>query len=453
MKKGIIVLLVAVLALGSAFAVTMTGSANLDFGYNFKTTEWGFDNGKSAKTSFTFELASDKADFGSKGEGDLYAEIAAEFSVTLSSSVAPTKTWIDTGSSWYYIEASNLTDGSIPTFGGKWVAKITKANIIYKDLTIGILNAGGGKDYAKTYYYEKSDSSNHKYVQESIVKMGSKLADGFTFDYAKKVNGGFGANGNVNNGTYNVFAHAELTAIENFKAYAWTNLKETAKVLGAGATYTYAADELSATAAADVKYTVDGDAEIEFAANANYDFLTFDAYYLTKDTFNTNKLDAKVAATFDDGVVAGAYVDVRDIISKAQDITLNVDFNEGIVITNAWVETIVDGSLLAAGIEGAVDAVTFGCSYTTNYEFNDHIIAASAKYKADKFTASIGTGSDGIEFTDKLVHASVKASVESDAIIDNCTLRIAYTGADFAKNATDEIINAGAITASATIKF
>ena len=96
MKKGIIVLLIAVLVSGFAFAdlVTpgkITGSAGIEFSVDLNDKDsnahaWGFANPRTAKYSFKFEFDSAKVAIGEDHQTDIWAELAAEvLSVHISS--------------------------------------------------------------------------------------------------------------------------------------------------------------------------------------------------------------------------------------------------------------------------------------------------------------------------------------------------------------------------------
>lgn len=447
MKKGFIVLLVALLAACSVFAATMSGNASINAGYNLETTEWGLKNGTGMSAGFTFELAADSGDFGSKGEGDLYAEIAADFYGEIVVGEDET-VWKDKGYVWTQVPSLNGT-GSWVGLGvdGVWRARITKANIIYKDITFGILNAGGGYDYAKTYYKEVSDSVTHTYKADSKVKMGKTLVDGFTVTYSDLFTAGFGATGKGTD-EYKIFGQAQLTAIENLKLAGYGYLANDKKEVGAAAAYTFEADKLSASAAADFTYKSGVKAALEVSANATYENYSVDAYYVTVDNFNTNKLDAKVSAKFDEGIVASASAEVRDIIGNAQKISAAVNFNEGIVITKVTGKTNLGAKTFEVGCEGKVDAFKFGASYGTKYDFSAHTVKANVEYKANMFTAKANTT---VGFTsDAVTKAEVGASITSTKLIDNCTVSLAYSKADFAKTADH---NLGKIDLSATVAF
>ena len=83
MKKGIIVLLIAVLVSGFAFAA-FTGNAKITFGTDLDKKTFGFGNWATGKYTFEFTydtLAASK----DAHETELWAEIAAEGSVKLAS--------------------------------------------------------------------------------------------------------------------------------------------------------------------------------------------------------------------------------------------------------------------------------------------------------------------------------------------------------------------------------
>ena len=71
MKKTIAILLVAIMAVGSAFAA-FSGSAQVGVGANFDTGDWGFI-GNETKVTFDVDLATMNAE--DVSEGDIYASI------------------------------------------------------------------------------------------------------------------------------------------------------------------------------------------------------------------------------------------------------------------------------------------------------------------------------------------------------------------------------------------
>ncbi|MBP5163387.1 MAG: hypothetical protein ILP16_10495, partial [Spirochaetales bacterium] len=137
MKKGIIVLLIAVLVAGFAFADgvltagTLKGDATIKFGIDLDDKTFGFVNATSWKYNFKFEFDSTKVAVGEDHQTELWAELAAEATA--------------------YIK---VTDGATaaPAAPITTSVKITKANIHVGEWTFGILNMGTGPDYAKAYY-------------------------------------------------------------------------------------------------------------------------------------------------------------------------------------------------------------------------------------------------------------------------------------------------------------
>lgn len=123
MKKILSIALIAALIVGSAFAGFKKGEATIDLGYNLDTTDYGFANATAVKYNFGFELGSDSGE--KAGEGDLRAEIAASFKAEFKASD--------------YTEKVDHTADVIKI-------EVTKANIIYKDATVGILGCKSRKN-------------------------------------------------------------------------------------------------------------------------------------------------------------------------------------------------------------------------------------------------------------------------------------------------------------------
>ncbi|MDD2233134.1 MAG: hypothetical protein PHS20_09605, partial [Sphaerochaetaceae bacterium] len=179
MKKILTILLVAVLAVGFAFAADFTGNATISAGYNLDNTDWGFANATALTAEITLKLGG--ADVGSTGEGDIYAEIAGTYAINLVATPA----------------------AAVPTLESTF--KITAANIHFgEDLVVGILNAGGGYSYAVSYWDDNHDGK----ADVNAVVLGSKMAPGFTVTY-KDYTAGFGMNGNAKAKTYKFFGQAQ----------------------------------------------------------------------------------------------------------------------------------------------------------------------------------------------------------------------------------------------------
>ena len=456
MKKGIIVLLIAVLVSGFAFA-GFSGNAKITFGADLDDKSFGFGNWATGKYTFSFTydtLAAGK----DAHETDLWAEIAAEGSVKVSST-AQIAANTDVSK---VATPSASADGSI-----KATFKITKANIHVGEWTFGILNAGAAVNYAKSYYTD--DDGN---AINNVVGGGARLVPGFTVAYADW-RGGFGLKGNWAGESleYNVFAHGETKAFkfgenEEFSLQAgayvhYYNEKLVGadpKNFGAAAKLAYAAEKLSADAAADLKLER-ADSEntffFEAAANATYkiDNGSFGLnVYATNNVLKTDakdnyadgkgiKLDAKVWAKYDfdfDGtkLATEGYVEVRDAIIDARAITV---FAKETL-------TVLDGKLALAFSE----KFAFATKALT--------LTAKATYTAEKFTAWAGVDDATLVFgtvgagNPALTALKLSCGIKSTKIIENAEIGLTYKGLNLAKNG-ESITKKGAIEAYATIAF
>ncbi len=394
MKKGIIVLLITVLVAGFAFAGTLKGSAGISFKTNFDEQNWGFANPAEAKYSFSFDFDTTAA---GKDEHstDIWAEIAAEASAG--------------------IEVKNAKVSG--TTSSAYSVAIKKANIHVNDITFGILDAGTGVNFAKSYYKVGDNAVDN-------VKGGSKLAPGFTFAY-KQFKGGFGATGTKLD-SYKIFAHAE---IDDFKIaedkiavsagiYGLLTDVDADKVLGGSVKFAFAQDKLSADVAADLNFLGE---KYEIAANAKYDFVTANVYAYIADGL---QLDAKLGAEYKiEEVNLKGFVDARSILDDARKIEVQLEEST------------------------TVDALTF--KFVENYKFADKNLSLTEEctYKADKFTASakleqvLSFGAEKV-----LSKLGAQASVTSTAIVENAELKLAYNSADL-------LTKKGSVEASATISF
>ena len=112
MKKGIIVLLITVLAAGMAFA-SVSGSASFSAGYDLDSKVFSIDNGKTGKNAFTFDLAAESGETAAVESG-IYAKLGA----SLKASIKDGDMKID----------FKLTDATIQAVDGLWSVNLTKVN-------------------------------------------------------------------------------------------------------------------------------------------------------------------------------------------------------------------------------------------------------------------------------------------------------------------------------------
>ena len=405
MKKILSIALIAALVATSAFAA-FSGSAAIKAGVDLDSKNYGFINSDSETLIFTFEFAS--GEVSASGEGDLRAEIAADFSVGFD----------------YDTTADDLvTDAS--------VIEITKANIIYKDVTVGILNAGKSATYAADYHLDDDGDPITNYVKALSGVPGFTVS---AFGY----NGGFGFNGDADAETYAVLAHAQTKSFDlaegvTAQAAAGMKVTESASVFGVSAKTAFVKDAISADAAVDFGFGEK--VAVDFAANAAYDFVSANVYYGTEDGFKSNKLDAMVAAekAVNENITVGGSVDFTDIIVDAREIAISAD-----------------GTFAFA-------PVTLGASASYSVFAKDLEVSADITYGANLFTAKAGVVFGTTIDTEDSSYVYATASISSDKVVDGATISLAYAPAKdsgvVVTNYLKDGTKLGTIYASATIAF
>ena len=427
MKKGIIVLLITVLAAGMAFA-GLTGSAAINLGYNLDTKDYGFENKTNGTYKFTFSFDTASAEV-SEHQTNVWAEVAAEASAYIEYSKKDAKSG-HTGS--ISTITGKIVDGEpVIDFGTVKIA-VKKANIHINDITFGILNAGGAYNYAADYHL---DDDGDPILDK--VKSEGKKAPGFTVSY-NGYSAGFGFKGNSEAKTYNVLAHAQTKSFDlaeglSAQAAAYAFVSDAAKNFYGAAKAAYAADKLSADAAAEIAIN-DSKVNVEAAANASYDFVYANVYFYTlaldREANVKPYLDAKVGAGYtfagDVEVKVNGFVDAENVLADAREITVGAD-------ATATVAPVSVLGKVSYGIYGKQLALEGKVTY------NHEVFTAYAQLKS-----ALTIGADPA-----LTSLKPELSVSTDKIVENAGLALTWKGADFAKG----IEKKGAITASATIKF
>ena len=415
MKKGIIVLLITVLAAGMAFA-GLTGSAAINLGYDLDTKNYGFENVQGMKYSFTFVVDAATPEV-AEHQTNIWAEIAASGKATISVKDAK-----DTAA----VPVLKIAE-----------LEIKKANIHINDITIGILNAGGAYNYAADYHL---DNQNKPLTDKVETKAATVLeVPGFTVSY-DGYGAGFGFTGNSGAETYKVLAHVQTKQFEfveglTAQAAAHAFVADNTKQFYFAAKTAYKADKLSAGAAGEIKIN-DSKLDVEAAANASYDFVYANLYFYTlaadRDADVKARLDAKLGAGYTFGedveVSVNGYVDAVNVIKDAREITIGAD-------ASATVSPVSVFGKASYGIYGKKLALEGKVTY------NHEVFTAYAQLKA-----ALTIGADPA-----LTSLNPELSVSTDKIVENATLALTWKGAEFAEGAAAK--TNGAIKASATIKF
>ena len=427
MKKGIIVLLITVLAAGMAFA-GLTGSAAINLGYNLDTKVYGFENDAKATYKFKFSFDTASAEV-AEHQTNVWAEVAAEASAYIEYS----KKDAESGYTGSISKITGTIVGGNPVIDfGTVKITVKKANIHVNDITFGILNAGGAYNYAADYHLDDNGKplTNKVFTKEA-------MAPGFTVSY-DGYGAGFGFTGKSDAGTYKVLAHVQTKQFEfveglTAQAAAHAYVADNAKQFYFAAKTAYKADKLSAGAAGEIKIN-DSKFDVEAAANASYDFVYANLYFYTlaaeRDADVKARLDAKLGAGYTFGedveVSVNGYVDAVDVIKDVREITIGAD-------ASATVSPVSVFGKASYGIYGKKLALEGKVTY------NHEVFTAYAQLKA-----ALAIGADPA-----LTSLKPELSVSTDKIVENATLALTWKGADFAKGVDKK----GAITASATIKF
>ena len=455
MKKGLMLLLIAALIAGAAFA-SFSGSAKITFGADLDDMTWGFDDLAGGKLvfEFTFDTLDETKD---AHETDLWAEIAVAGGVDIYDFL---KLSTDTS---VWDKDSVKKEG---TFDILSQFEITAANIHIYDFTFGILNSGKGADYAWSYYKDE-----FLILPENDVLFGPEsLLPGFTVEY-KEWKGGFGLVGSnaLDKLRFALVAHGESKkftfgaddeVFAQVGGYVWYyndfRVGAPPKYTGGAFQTGYASDSFTANLAADLQVVKEywrNDFEYEVSADATYiinddgkvglnvyaapGILTTSVRYYYYDYEHTAKLDAKLWANYDfdfDGteLKTEAYVDVRDALIDMREIELYAK------------ETlkIMDKKL----------ALVFSQSYKI---FNKDLkLTAKATYTHEKFETWVALTSLAYNFNEKEFSAfNVSCGITSEAIIENAEIGLTYKKANFVRKEDGSFKKLGTIEAYASVSF
>ena len=485
MKKTIAILLVAILAVGSAFAA-FSGEASLGFGGNFDNGNYGFiDSG--AKVKVDVDLAT--ADAEAIAEGDVYASIKGTLVLKAYSGEESVKEFPDPNSETKY------------NYGFRLMADITEAKIAGENWEVSILGLDDAPNYAKGFQTYT--------VEDGIDKWGFERADfdenyntALPFEKATGVQAtvygykaGFGLVGDYSSAdTWKFEDNINLAALFETPEYDFDGIKlqfgtaysyksfkglkdgavesldvGTAKTnaLSVSAKAGYATDTLSVMAATDVafkfadKTTVDADVTLDVV----YDFLTVNAYYGTdpvtgkkpsEDADGKKKADTYDKFTSEHMLSAQVITDlnsfevpvkltagVNDIIAKqAISVKAEVTPMEDLKLTVKGGYTIDDNGRDDNGKIREQKKIIgkWSAGLDGEYTVNDYKITAgiSAEQKV----------TEGAK-----VKLGMNAAVETTSLIPGATLKLAWADAKDLLDMDPDATNYGKITASIKMTF
>ena len=455
MKRTIAILLVAIMAVGSAFAA-FSGSAQIGVGANFDNGNYGFiDNSNSV--GINFELANMAGE--AVGEGDIRASIKGSLVLEVFTADDYEKSADD---KLPFVLVGDWGDNMFIGLG----ASVDEAKIEGSNWYISLLGVPGGPDFAKSAI-DTYDKAVKKYdiVTDKDGATGNASwsvpyvkAPGVEFGVADYVVGaGFWADAQSNpdldlfnqyaatayfmtpsydlNGlTLQAGAVYSLSSGDSDKSFSDKNDSKAYNAIGASAKVGFTNDAFAVSAATDIGYDIENEEfGADVAANFTYDFLTVDGYYGTnpkvKDDGSKvkNLLSAQVitdlnAMDMPIKVTASA----KDLID-AQDFDLSVEFKVGAFTLTPSVGYVIKTEKFNAGLKGQYDH----------------------EYFTAKASVSVETGFDKPSTTLK-----ASASVENTTIIPGSTIKLEWKDAeDLLNNSADHEKNFGKLIASIKVEF
>ena len=444
MKKSIIIILIALIVTGFAFAGKLTGSAGLRFDVKLDKDDagfknWGFVNASSWQYTFDFEVDTTAVEVG-EHKTDLWAELAIEGSASFGINKAP-------------------DDGG--DFHGEYAVDLSKAEIHYgEDLVIGLLKVGKGVDFAS--YYKVGANGLPLY---DTVKDDHEAIAGFTVNF-KDWYGGFATKGSWGDETkYTFYGHARTPEFKfaedaitvqagGYGAYANnSDVFARATYLGGGAKAGYASDKFTAGIGFDAMYD---DETFMYEAAANAKFTVIEKLDVKLDVYATPGALIPVFTAYAGDDAKKMKLDAR--LSSGYTFDLNENTEVGVTGYVEVTDALIDGrEITISATESAklLEKKALELSLTETYQVYAKILdlVASVKYTAEKFVATAKL-SPSFKFGDeaKLTKLGFECEIYSEAIIENAKIGLKYSGADFVK-AGDTIKKAGTISAYATISF
>ena len=432
MKKGIIVLLIAVLVSGFAFA-GFSGYAGIQLNADLNNKEYGFANKPDA--SFTFEFAADTKELtGEKLYGELKATAKAIVD-KIGKAEGLEKDYV-----YLYFDNGDSGDG---TYALGLVLKIETAKIVGDGWFVDILGVKSAYDYAKaavaTAYQDKDKNAfdlqkrakdDNGVLQPKFKKSASTYkvqydkAPGVAFGYAGFVASvGFLKNdaGTKFSATIETPEFAFSDDAVKVQAAAMASKKAgTGKTnVGAAAKTNIAIQDVKLGVAADFGIEGIGD-EAQFNMDARLDF-TYNFVAVNVYTYF-----GKAGLKAEGGKWEEAQVYYKDFYLEAK---AAFDFNafELPLKVAVTAKNIVDksdkGLDLGISVDFAKDALTAGAGFDINFLTKAWTAKAKAKYDFEQFTAGAGLrikGKNGIT----AINAAVFA--ETDKLVQNVRLGLGY---------------------------
>ena len=442
MKKTIAILLVAIMAVGSAFAA-FSGSAQVGVGANFDNGDWGFI-GNETKVTFDVDLATMNAE--DVSEGDIYASIKGSLGLRFVSD----QDGIGTDNPFVIIDANDNKNSESGAVLGAY-GKIDEAKVGGANWYVSLLGLADVNDFAKSAidtWTAKNDIDDDwgflkaDYDKNATYKVGYVKAPGVEVGIYDFVVGlGFRANADKEpdldllvQKSLTLYAKTpEFTIMDGLTIQAgatyatedagYVNNKTTdVNAFGVSAKVAYASDLLNASVATDMGYDIEAEKfGADIAANLSFDFVGVDFYYATAAVNGGTDGDGK-GKDYTDNVEP-----VEDLLSLQAKLDLT-GFNVPVGLTLKG-KDLVNAQDLSATVD-----LTFGSfkvSPTVGYVVETELFSTgvAVEYACDYFTAKAETNIEtGFEKDDLVWDAS--ASIENTTLIPGATIKLAWSDGD-----------------------
>jgi hypothetical protein len=427
MKKGIIVLLIAVLVSGFAFA-GFSGYAGLQLNADLDGKEYGFANKTSA--SFTFEFAADTKEI--TGE-KLYGELKAT-----------AKAIVDKSENTDVKGVYSTFDENFTKYGLGLVIDIDTAKIVGDGWYVDILGVKSAYDYAKaavaTAYQDKDKNAFDIQKRNSALALKwKKSASSYKVQYDKAPGVAFGyagfvasvgflknADGTAFSATIETpeFAFSDDAVKVQVAAMASKKASTGKTNVGAAAKTTVAIQDITFGVAADFGLEGIGtDAQFNMDARVDfkYSFVDVNVYtYIGKKGLKAGGSSTEEAVEKYDTF----YLEAKAAFDlNAFELPLKVAITAKNIVDKTVIFGGNVGTDLGISVDFAKDALTAGAGFDINTSSKAWTAKAKAKYAFEQFTAGAGIqvkGKDGI------TAFNAGAFAESDKLVQNVRLGLGY---------------------------
>ena len=402
MKKGIIVLLITVLAAGMVFA-DFSGDAYIQFNADLDNKDYGFANGNDFGFSFTVDSEVTKIN----GESPIHAVVEATANLIVDSKAGDkgSDVFASDGGSYGYGIIFNLKKAMI--VGENWTVAITGAKSAYNYASASAFQVASksGKDSFGYAYYNKYSGASYSVAYSKAPGL-TVTYNGYTASF------GFTRTGAKGTAVSATIETKEFSFSDNaVKVQAAAEASKKAGVkdvnLGISAKATIALDEVSIKVATDVG--IEGirtdEVKVQFDASlaASYDFLSATAYLfkgtLLAKTYKDFYLEATLAAN----------------LSKFE-VPVSISFK-----AKNLVDKSDAGVVLSTSASYSQDAITAGASFGLNSKTSAWTLNAYGIYAAEKFTAG-----GNVYYSSATKAVSFGAFAESSTVIEGVTVGLSY---------------------------